>query len=138
MSIYQKTAQVFDKSNRSALSGTRVESLTYIFEQAGSYELKEQVIYWWNSQTSELEQLVIPALTWAVSGRKSNKTNDSMMNFKSIKFNYVTILTLVFTLFLLVLNYLIFVKRQQLIIAYKNITKYEQRRVHNLFLANIA
>jgi len=73
VNIYQKPSQVFDKSNRGNLIGTRIESFTFIFEQPGSYQLEQQTIYWWDTQNKRLKELVIPASQWSVSGKSSVK-----------------------------------------------------------------
>ncbi len=137
ISIYRKPAQVLDKSNRGSLTGTRIESFTYIFEKAGRYELAERIIYWWNSQSNELEQLVIPASSWTVSGGGSTQANQSNMIFKNIKLNFTTVLTLICILLLLILAYFILIKRHNFIALYYKLTHYEQRKLRQLFLACI-
>jgi len=137
VSIYQKPAQVFDRSNRGSLIGSRVESFTYIFEQAGSYELEEKIIYWWNSQSNELEQLVLPAASWSVSGGGFSQASQSLMGFKYVKLNFVTLLIVVIVLLLLIVSYFLFIKRHRIITFYYKITKYEQRQVSKRFLVSI-
>jgi hypothetical protein len=68
LSIYHKPALLNDISSRGELTGTRVESFTYIFEQVGEYIVPEQIFYWWNDKTQELTELTIPARNWHVSG----------------------------------------------------------------------
>ncbi|NQY86216.1 MAG: BatD family protein [Colwellia sp.] len=77
ISIYQKPAQVFDKSNRGELLGTRIETITYILEQAGDYIIPEQIIYWWNISDSVLEEIIIPKSSWSVG---VNNTGESATN----------------------------------------------------------
>ena len=137
ISIYHKPAKVFDKSNRGSLSGSRVESFTYIFEKSGNYILAEQVIYWWNSQSNTLETLLIPASSWSVSGQGFIK-QQSNFELKNLNFNIATLLIIALTFLVLTLAYLIYIKRQQLVTFYKKLTKHEQRQLRQQFLNHIA
>lgn len=138
ISIYHKPAQVFDKSNRGSLSGSRVESFTYIFEKQGNYILAEQVIYWWNSQSNTLETLLIPASSWRVSGQGFIKQQQSISRLKDLTFNLTTLLMIALAIVVLTFAYLTYLKRQQLITFYKKLTKYEQKQLHRQFLDCIA
>ena len=138
ISIYHKPAQVFDKSNRGSLSGSRVESFTYIFEKSGDYILAEQVIYWWNSQSNTLETLLIPASSWSVSGQGFIKQQQSIFGLRDLHFNLVTLLVIAVSFLALTLAFLIYRKRQQLITFYKKVTKHEQRQRRRQFLSYIA
>lgn len=137
ISIYHKPAQILDKSNRGTSSGTRIESFTYIFENAGTYKLPEQVIYWWNSQDKILEELIIPAATWTVSGGGLLSKAQKNHTFSELKINVISIIILVIFVLGLFLIYFIFSKRQWLFNAYKKITHYEQRKLRQLFFNNI-
>jgi hypothetical protein len=137
ISIYHKPAQVFDKSNRGSLSGSRVESFTYIFEKSGDYILAEQVIYWWNSQSNTLETLLIPASSWSVSGQGFIKQQQSIFGLRDLHFNLATLLVIVLSFLALTLAYLIYRKRQQLITFYKKVTKHKQRQLRRQFLSYI-
>src|SRR5262249_43024653 len=46
--VYRKSPMVTDQTNRGELSGSRVETLTYICESAGTYELPGLSWAWWN------------------------------------------------------------------------------------------
>ena len=118
LSIYHKPAHIFDKSNRGTLLGTRVESFTYIFEKPGSYTIDEQVIYWWNSQSSTLERLLIPASTWTVSGGLSQVGSSTLLT--RFNFTHSTIILITITLLLLSFCYLGFIKRHYLSAWYNN------------------
>lgn len=133
VSIYHKPAQVFDKSNRGTLLGTRVESFTYIFEKAGSYTIDEQVIYWWNSETSTLERLLIPSSTWAVSGAGLSQMNSSA-HLKGLNLTINTVIAFILAMLLLILLFMSFVKRDYLSAVYNKLTKFEHRKLRNDFL----
>lgn len=137
LSIYHKPAQIFDKSNRGSLLGTRVESFTYIFEKPGSYKIDEHVIYWWNSQSNTLERLLIPSSVWTVSGGGfSHPVQLSLFNDFSL--NFATIIMLLLVLSLLTLSYLTYIKRHQLSNYYNKVTKRDKRMLRKDFLNAIA
>jgi hypothetical protein len=136
VSIYHKPAQVFDKSNRGTLLGTRVESFTYIFEKPGSYKIDEQAIYWWNSQTSTLERLLIPSSTWTVSdgGLSQFSLSTRLTSFNITIEKIVALITVILLLTLISVG---FIKRHNLSVLYNKVTKREQRLLRNHFLACI-
>ncbi|PKG81676.1 hypothetical protein CXF85_17025 [Colwellia sp. 75C3] len=136
VSIYHKPGQVFDKTNRGSLIGTRVESFTYIFEKPGRYVIAEQVIYWWNSQSNTLERLLIPSSAWTVSGGALGQINP-LIGLKDARFTVETIITLFMLLSLLILIYLGFVKRHHLSALYNKFTKREQRLLRRNLLSSI-
>jgi hypothetical protein len=133
ISIYRKPVQLFDKSNRGELQGTRIESFTYIFESSGRYVIDEHVLYWWNSQLNSLEQLVIPASIWTVSGDALSKNNTNY-TLKGFRFTAKDMLALCVLLLMVILLYSCFIKYQQLIDFYKKITGYEKRLLRKKFI----
>lgn len=137
VSVYRKPAQVFDKSNRGSLSGTRVETLTYIFEKTGQYEIPERNIYWWNSQTNTLETLVIPASTWRVSGGGSTLRSGFINKLADLKPTFTIILAIAVIVMLGLIAVVIAKYRQTITAFYKTITRYQQRQVQSHFLTAI-
>lgn len=67
ISIYHKPSQVFDKTNRGSLIGTRVEQFTYIFEEPGNYTTSEQLFIWWDTNNQSIQKLIIPSQQWQVT-----------------------------------------------------------------------
>ena len=134
VSIYHKPAQVFDKSNRGTLLGTRIESFTYIFEKPGRYVIDEQVIYWWNSQTNTLEYLLIPSSAWTVSdgGLSKISTANALTSFNN--FTIKSVINSVIIIVLLIFTSLGFIKRHYLFALYNKVTKREQRLLRSEFL----
>lgn len=132
ISIYHKPAQVFDKSNRGVLLGTRVESFTYIFEKPGRYVIDEHVIYWWSSETNTLERLLIPSSTWTVADGGLSNINSSD-RFKAFNFTIETVMILVTTIILLICISIGFIKRHYLFTLFNKVTKREQRLLRSQF-----
>lgn len=135
ISIYQKPPQVFDKSNRGTLLGTRIESNTYIFESSGTYQIPEQNLYWWNTKTHQLEQITIPAKQWQVTGQVlSTKANELWLE----QLNNITIFIVLITLSLLFMVFWVVKQhRPWLITRYKVITKQKQRKLASAFIRAI-
>jgi hypothetical protein len=73
VSVYQKPAKLDDKYNRGRLLGSRYETITYIFEETGNYQIPEQNIYWWDLAAGELKTITLPAQKFNVSGLSSSK-----------------------------------------------------------------
>jgi len=135
LSIYQKTPQVFDKSNRGDLVGTRIESFTYIFEQEGKYEIPEQVIFWWNTNNNQLQEIIIPSLLFNVGKSitsTNTKTNPLHINFKQSIW-IIVIVSIAICAFVFVFRH-----KNNLIRLYANVTHLEQRTIKKAFLQDVS
>jgi len=66
LSIYPDAAQVNDRINRGDLTGSRIDSVTFICEQEGNYEIPEMRFQWWDPKQEVLAEKVIPARELAV------------------------------------------------------------------------
>src|SRR5262245_56410209 len=64
---YPKPPEVSDRTERGELTGRRVETVTYVCEEAGSYELPAVVLAWWNPQEQKLNTTKLPARTFEVT-----------------------------------------------------------------------
>ena len=68
LGIYPGEPTVEDNFARGELTGTRVETVTYVVERAGDFELPSVELSWWNIDTQELQHIVLPGLTLQVAG----------------------------------------------------------------------
>lgn len=59
--IYHKPPELSDKVNRGDYLAERTEILTYVFEESGEYRLPEEIFYWWNLKSQQLEEIALPA-----------------------------------------------------------------------------
>ncbi len=66
--VYPGEPSVEDKFERGDLSGERLETVTYVFERAGYFEIPDVEITWWNTAAGELQQIVLPGLGLEVTG----------------------------------------------------------------------
>ncbi len=61
LGVYPDAAQVNDQINRGDLTGSRTDSVTFICEREGNYEIPEMRFQWWDPQQEVLAEKVIPA-----------------------------------------------------------------------------
>jgi hypothetical protein len=62
LGIYPGNPRVEDKVERGDLVGKRLDSVTFVCEQAGVYRLPEIRFQWWNPQRETLSEQVVPAV----------------------------------------------------------------------------
>ena len=65
--VYTGNADVTDKTERGEFSGRRIETITYLVQQPGSYTLPAIRYDWWNPATQQLESKTLPAITFAAT-----------------------------------------------------------------------
>jgi hypothetical protein len=68
LGIYPGEPAVEDKFARGDLTGTRVETVAYVFERAGDFEIPDVTLPWWDVDASELKHVVLPGLSLQVTG----------------------------------------------------------------------
>jgi len=68
LGVYPVDPIVEDSYERGSLKGKRIETVTYVFEREGSFELPEVTIWWWDLGRKALQKIVLPSLQAAVSG----------------------------------------------------------------------
>ena len=44
--------------------------MSYIFEQGGEFHIPKEKIIWWNPESKELIELIVPEISWRVRRRK--------------------------------------------------------------------
>jgi hypothetical protein len=67
VAVYPKSPEVDDRSNRGDLVGTRIESVTYVLQQAGELTIPGIELPWWDPVAERLHTETIPALTLEVA-----------------------------------------------------------------------
>lgn len=138
ISIYQKPAVLEDKSNRGELIGKRKQSLTYFFEKAGEYTLKEQRFYWWNIDDKQLGTVTLPQITWTVNaGSFPILSKLKNLQLSDVNFNSFTSLVMLLALLIALITFIIVIirNRSAIINLYKVLTKQSYRQQKQLFLA---
>lgn len=59
--IYRDAPRVEDRTGRGGLTGSRSETLTYVFEKPGQVRLPPYSLSWWDEGTSTLKEAQLPA-----------------------------------------------------------------------------
>jgi hypothetical protein len=73
--VYPDEPVVEDNYARGSLNGKRGESVTYVFERDGVYELPEIIIFWWNISKKTLEKIALPGLTVNITATSLSTTS---------------------------------------------------------------
>lgn len=67
VAVYPKSPEVDDRSNRGELVGTRVESVTYVLQQAGRLTIPGIELPWWDPVAERLHTESVPPLEFEVA-----------------------------------------------------------------------
>lgn len=60
--IYPAAPTVNDSTDRGSLTGRRIEEVTYVFERAGTRQLPDVVLSWWDISANRLETVTLSGL----------------------------------------------------------------------------
>jgi len=63
LAAYPQAPDVNDKTDRGDLTGERIDSITWVVEQAGAYEIPGIRFQWWDPDRRELKQQIVPGLS---------------------------------------------------------------------------
>ena len=63
LAAYPQPPDVNDKTDRGDLTGERIDSITWVVEQAGVYEIPGIRFQWWDPVNRELRQQIVPGLS---------------------------------------------------------------------------
>lgn len=63
LAAYPDLPELEDRSNRGEATALRRQTATYVVEKPGQYELPEQSLTWWNTETGRVETAVLPAVS---------------------------------------------------------------------------
>jgi hypothetical protein len=80
VAIYPEQATVDDKFDRGDLTGTRVETVTYVFERTGDVEIPGIAMSWWDIQTEQLHRIDLPGLSLQVAANPALQAADDAEN----------------------------------------------------------
>ena len=73
LASYPQTPEISDKTDRGDLTGVRTDSITWVVEKPGNYEIPGIRFQWWDPDTRELKQQIVPGLNLDIlpSGEES-------------------------------------------------------------------
>lgn len=72
--VYPAEQQVDDRYNRGSLQGSRTETVTYVAERAGQFELPAISLAWWDTAKEQLRRVELPGMALTISGGDATET----------------------------------------------------------------
>ena len=75
LAAYPQTPEVNDKTNRGDLTGERIDSIIWVAEKPGSYNIPGIRFQWWDPQSLELKQQIIPGLNLDILPSPTDETS---------------------------------------------------------------
>ncbi|MDX1346086.1 MAG: hypothetical protein R3179_09315, partial [Sedimenticolaceae bacterium] len=98
LASYPAQASVNDRQVRGTIEGMRTESITYVAERAGTYELPAIRINWWTIGTETLEQIELEGMRLSVKAAPHGKL--SGLSSKGAR-GWITVAAVILVLLLL-------------------------------------
>lgn len=65
---YTDRPVVTDQTERGEATATRTDTIKYQFERVGTYQIPDVTVRWWNTQSEQLVQQILPGKTITVAG----------------------------------------------------------------------
>ena len=90
--IYPGEPTVDDQFARGDLAGTRIETVTYVFEHAGDVDIPDVYLSWWDVSAEELKQIVLPGLSLSITGSLVAESGTEEQPYKS--FSWLALLAM--------------------------------------------
>jgi len=72
LAAYPQAPEVSDKTNRGDLTGERVDTIIWVVEKPGIYEIPGIRFQWWDPLSQELKQQIVPGLSLDIPSSPSN------------------------------------------------------------------
>ena len=104
LGVYPDAAQVNDRINRGDLTGSRSDSVTFICEREGNYEIPEMRFQWWDPEQEVLAEKVIPARelvvaanpAYASSAATDSSSAGKWLSWKSVAAVIIAVMLLLY------------------------------------------
>ena len=97
LASYPKTPEINDKTDRGDLTGVRVDSITWVVEKPGTYEIPGIRFQWWDPDNRELKQQIVPGLSLDILPSEEESVVGTVKNNKQSSGNSWPILFLFLT-----------------------------------------
>ena len=75
LAAYPQTPEVNDKTSRGDLTGERIDSIIWVAEKPGSYNIPGIRFQWWDPESRELKQQIIPGLNLNILPLPTDETS---------------------------------------------------------------
>jgi hypothetical protein len=104
LAAYPQAPEVNDKTNRGDLSGERTDTIVWVVEKPGTYDFPGIRFQWWDPDSRELKQQIIPGLTLdilpaagdKVTAETTDKPGQSGKDYFWLLVVLITVITAVF------------------------------------------
>lgn len=81
LGIYQQAPQLKNNSNRGAKEAIRTETINFVAEKTGNYELPSQTFYWWDTDSNSLQEETLEAFSFSVGGTAVTVNTGKALNY---------------------------------------------------------
>lgn len=78
LAAYPQAPEVSDKSNRGDLTGERIDSIIWVAEKPGTYDIPGIRFQWWDPDKRELKQQIIPGLNLDIQSSPMDETTTAI------------------------------------------------------------
>jgi len=75
LAAYPQPPEVNDKTNRGDLTGERIDSIIWVAEKPGSYNIPGIRFQWWDPNSRELKQQIVPGLDLDILPSPADETS---------------------------------------------------------------
>ncbi len=103
LAAYPAPPTLENNSNRGQATGSRVQIISYVAEEPGSYLLPSEDFFWWDTRSEELQVLSIPSVEVQVTGASgvASKNSQPMLSLAQLLTMAVAIVAVALMLWLL-------------------------------------
>lgn len=98
LAAYPQAPEVEDKTDRGDLTGERTDTIIWVVEKPGIYEIPGIRFQWWDPESSELKQQIVPGLSLDIPSSSSTESvTDSTTNAGDTRHKLLPILLIIIT-----------------------------------------
>ncbi len=97
LASYPQTPEINDKTDRGDLTGVRIDSITWVVEKPGTYEIPGIRFQWWDPDNRELKQQIVPGLSLDILPSEEESVVGTVKNDKQSSGNSWPVLFLFLT-----------------------------------------
>lgn len=84
LGIYRQPPQLKNNSNRGAKEAVRTETVNFVAEKTGSYELPSQTFYWWDTDSNSLREETLDSVSFSVGGTAGTVDKGKTMDYTAL------------------------------------------------------
>ena len=100
LAAYPQAPEVNDKTNRGDLTGERIDSIIWVAERPGTYNIPGIRFQWWDPESLELKQQIIPGLNLDILPSTTDETTlETIDTPREPDRSYLWFLVIIFTTF---------------------------------------